>query len=74
MVWASWKISGAAVESTQYIFTRETLIQQELAVRDFVLLQGMENAGILDVFPIYHTEVREQKIHSPAADELLRFS
>ena len=65
---------GVAVESTQYIFTRETLIQQELAVRDFVLLQGMENAGILDVFPIYHTEVREQKIHSPAADELLRFS
>lgn len=65
---------GVAVESTQYIFTRETLIQQELAVRVFVLLQGMENAGILDVFPIYHTEVREQKIHSPAADELLRFS
>ena len=50
---------GVAVESTQYIFTRETLIQQELAVRVFVLLQGMENAGILDVFPIYHTEVRE---------------
>lgn len=65
---------GVAVESTQYIFTRETLIQQELAVRVFVLLQGMENAGILDVFPIYHTEVREQKIHPPAADELLRFS
>lgn len=65
---------GVAVESTQYIFTRETLIQQELAVRVFVLLQGMENAGILDVFPIYHTEVREQNIHSPAADELLRFT
>ena len=33
----------------------------------------MENAGVLDVFPIYHTEVREQTIRSPAVDELLRF-
>lgn len=33
----------------------------------------MENAGVLDVFPIYHTEVTEQKIRSPAVDELLRF-
>ena len=39
-----------------------------------VLWKGMENSGVLDVFPIYHTEVREQKIHSPAADELLGFS
>lgn len=38
-----------------------------------VLWKGMENAGVLDVFPIYHTEVTEQKIRSPAADELLRF-
>lgn len=38
-----------------------------------VLWKGMENAGVLDAFPIYHTEVTEQKIRSPAVDELLRF-
>ena len=38
------------------------IMGQALSVRDFVSSESVENAGILDVFPIFHTARLEQKI------------
>ncbi len=49
-------------------------MRQELAARDFGSPESMENMGILDVFPVFHTAPEGQKIRCPAADELFRVS
>ena len=43
-------------------------------MRDFGTSESVENAGILDVFPIFHTARLGQKIHCSAADNLFRDS
>ena len=37
-------------------------MEQALSARDFVSSESVENVGILDVFPIFHTARLEQKI------------
>ena len=48
------------------------------SARDFGTSESMENAGILDVFPIFHTARLGQKIRrsplSPPSGVALRFS
>ncbi|MDD6856093.1 MAG: hypothetical protein PUD66_06695, partial [Oscillospiraceae bacterium] len=47
---------------------------QELTARDFDLTEGLENRGILYVFPVFQTALSEQKIRCSAADDLFRGS
>ncbi len=49
-------------------------MRQRKAVRDFGSPESMENMGILDVFPVFHTAPVGQKIRCNAADELFRVS
>ncbi len=49
-------------------------MRQELAARDFGSPESMENGGILDVFPVFHTEPVGQKIRCKADAELFRGS
>ncbi len=49
-------------------------MRQELGARDFGSPESMENEGILDVFPVFHTAPVGQKIRCPAAVELFRVS
>ncbi len=49
-------------------------MSQELAAKDFGSPESMENEGILDVFPVFHTAPMGQKIRCPDADELFRVS
>ena len=38
------------------------IMEQVLSARDLASSESVENAGILDVFPIFHTARLEQKI------------
>ena len=49
-------------------------MRRELAARDFGSPESMENEGILDVFPVFHTAPVGRKIRCPADVELFRDS
>ena len=55
------KISGALSVNFRLLFVflgQRRIMRQGDSVRDFDTNESMKNAGILDVFPIFHTNSR----------------